>query len=234
MKDEKSCEFKTSARAPDRVRDYLRGMIIVLDNDPKKTSAKSLNRLGDIMADLNDFDSHGIVSRKNNFYEPKSNGYRSHKSGWIVDAGGEKHILAELKIEHAAQQNVNLMTRRFMSISRSVRDAMEEYYVRCASGDHSDDKNLHANMKRMQQRIDHIDAFSSAIYAHVHAVSGLDKFLDQRLQKDYGPMELPALQKLAHEAVEAFPQIAQGMGHAKLDALLRPHVPGQKFERILV
>lgn len=214
VKDENSSDFKTSARSPDRVRDYLRAMVIVLEGSSKKTTPKSLNTMGNIIADLDFFDGFGTVARKNYFFKPKENGYRAYKSGWIVSIPGGLGMFAELKIEHAAQQDANRMTRRFMGISRQARDAMEGFYPRCSSLGSNDSRNTHHNCARLQQRINDLDAFSKAVYATIHDKAGLNRFLSPQERNNHIPRNTAIMQQLAGKAIEAFPRVADEIKNA--------------------
>lgn len=234
VKDGGSTEFKSKARQADRVRDYLRTMMIVLQGPTQKTAKKSLDTLADTIDTLQSDDRFATLARKNYLYSPKSNGYRAYKAAWNVPLPGafsEWEMLAEIKIEHESQQDLNRMTRRFMGIMRQARDAMEKVYSTCSSGECGEHRNMHSNMSRLQHRVDELDAFSRMAYDYGHGLSGLNRFLDPNKRQSHPAVRIQNMQEPARKAIEAFgPAVAREIENAGLNV---PTTPGVKFERTI-
>lgn len=221
VKDEYSSEFKSKGRPADRVRDYLRVMGIFLEGPNRKMTLRNLDNMGDAFVALEADEANRSVGRKNNFYAPKKNGYRSYKSLQAVPLLGDYEdweVLAELKIEHEGQQDANRMTRRFMNISRHVRDSLETFYPHCTTAQEEEYRNAQSNLRRLHNRLDALDAFSLVAYNDAHDRAGLNRFLGPNYAASYKPVSADVMQQLAIKAIEAFgPSIAREMVNAGFD-----------------
>jgi len=220
VKDEDSTEFKSKARPDDRVRDYLRGMYVFLQGRTLKSERASLDNIGNAIDTLQNDGKFHTIARKNYLHTPKNNGYRAYKAAWNVPLPGafsEWEMLAEIKIEHESQQDVNRMTRRFMSIGRQARDAIEKYYPTCTSSMSNDFRNAHNNISRIQHMIVDIDRFSKSAYDLVHEWAGLNRFLDASDVHSHAPVSLSELQGQARKAIDAFgPSVVREIQNAGL------------------
>jgi hypothetical protein len=209
VKDEGSTDFKSKIRPAARVKDYLRGMYIFLEGNTAKSAKKSLNNMADAIDSIQSDERFKTLGRKNNLHTPKENGYRSYKAAWNVPLGGVfagKEMMAEIKIEHESQQDLNRMTRRFMNYSRSTRDAMENIYPNCISerGGNRDFRIASKKASLMQRNVEDLDKFSRLAYNHVHEQSGLNRFLDKGKADQYPAPPLDAIQMAARKAIDAF------------------------------
>lgn len=209
VKDDTSTDFKSKNRPDERVKDYLRGMFIFLEGYSHKSARKSLDNMGDAIDCLQSDERFKTLGRKNYLHTPKENGYRAFKAAWNVPLGGlfiGWDMMAEIKIEHESQQDLNRMTRRFMNFSRKTRDAMENYYNNCTSPQGSDEdfRNAHNNMARIHNRVEDLDNLSRLIYNYKHWQSGLNRFLDKSKTDVYRPAALGDIHNAARKAVDAF------------------------------
>ena len=127
-------KFKT----PDRVRDYLRCMPIVLkqtESHRNKNSIETLERLIQIIED-----DPRSIARKNQYHTPQpETGMRAHKTLWEIhcfstdEEYADFSILAENKIEHESQMDIDRLTRRFMQFAREAHKANMSLVGRCTS-----------------------------------------------------------------------------------------------------
>ncbi|HEU4838260.1 MAG TPA: hypothetical protein VFS88_02495 [Micavibrio sp.] len=209
VKDEASTDFKAKIRPDARVKDYLRGMYIFLEGNTAKSARKSLDNMANAIDCLQSDEKFKTLGRKNNLHTPKHNGYRSYKAAWNVPLGGVfvgKEMMAEIKIEHESQQDLNRMTRRFMNYSRKTRDAMERFYSNCTSesGGSRDLRIANKNMLLMMRNVEDLDKFSRLVYDYVHKNAGLNRFLDKSKEAQYAPAAPEVLQAAARKAIDAF------------------------------
>lgn len=234
VKDEASSLFKGKARPAERTKDYLRGMYIFLQGPTARTARASLDNLGSAIDSLQAEDRFQTLARKNYLHTPKANGYRAYKGAWNVPLEGPFsgwEMMAEVKLEHQSQQDVNRMTRRFMEISRATREALERFYDNCTSEE--DEKQgfskAHSHVNRLQARINTLDGFSKLLYDYVHDKSGMNRFLGKEAAKKHEPADYGAIQAAANKAIEMFgPSIIREIGNAGLDITNE-----QKFRRKL-
>jgi len=249
VKDENSSEFKEKTRSPDRVRDYVRAMAIVLEGSKRKQTEQSIERMGDLIATFDNDVLNGTLARKNYFHTPKDNGYRAYKALWRIEAQGELEgypILAEVKIEHESQQDLNRMTRKFMGITRSMRDSIETFYDKCGSSGQNrpkighnsgvrpcntvvdDAKTMNSNFVRLSGVIKDIDKYSLGAYDSEHEKAGLDCFLGKNLnRKRVTPDEM---QTAIINAALHFPGIPREIEKAGLRYSGRLPMAADKYE----
>jgi hypothetical protein len=209
VKDEGSTDFKSKNQPAARVKDYLRGMYIFLEGNTAKSARKSLDNIGNAIDCLQNDEKFKTLGRKNELHTPADNGYRAYKAAWNVPLGGVfagKEMMAEVKIEHESQQDLNRMTRRFMSFSRNTRDAMEKFHSNCTSesGGNRDFRIANKNMLLMKRNVEDLDKFSRLVYDSLHKQSGLNRFLDKNKESQYAPAAPEVIQAAARKVIDAF------------------------------
>lgn len=228
VKDEGSSEFKEKTRTADRVRDYLRVMGIFLEGPTRKTSIQSLDNMGDAFVAMETDEMVPSVARKNYMHTPKSSGgFRAYKSAWVIGLAepyDEFEMLAEVKFEHEKQQDLNRMTRRFMTIKRHAQDHMATYYPTCTSSNEKHFGTAASNLQRIQRRATDLDNFAKAAYDQGHHQSGLNRFLNPEIAHLYAPLPQKEMDAVARKAIESYGLlVAREMANAGLKI---PKVPG--------
>lgn len=208
VKDEGSTDFKSKIRPDARVKDYLRGMYIFLEGNTAKSARKSLDNMADAIDCMQSDEKFKTLGRKNYLHTPKGNGYRAYKAAWNVPLGGDfsgKEMMAEIKIEHESQQNLNRMTRRFMNYNRSTRDAMENIYPNCISerGGERDFRTASKHASQMKRNVEELDRFSRLVYNYAHQQSGLNRFLDKEKADQCAAPSLASIDAAARKVIEA-------------------------------
>jgi len=221
VKDEGSSDFKSDMEFPDRIRDYARDMLIVLEGSKGKASARSLDILSEIIDAMDTEKRTASVARKNNFYKPRSNGYSGYKAIWVVEGKSEFYegfpILAEKKVEHESQQNLHRMTREFMLIERGVTtstkhfwDRTKDYWTTHFSSLEDpkakrEIKSANSSSFRLDARVKTLKDFSRAAYdAHTYS-SGLDRLINPAVAHLHEPVSPSEMVSRMDKAIAAFP-----------------------------
>ena len=206
-KDYDSADRKGQLTAPDRIKDYARGMFVFLEGNKPKASRQNLDRMGDAIAALDE--SQDTIARKNAFFAPMDSGYRGHKAIWKIDLPNTSifagfDILAEVKTEHESQQDANRLTRRcLMGLHRRTDAILPEFFNRCSNRSDESQKITNKNYRRLGDRVNMIDDLAKCINDIVNAKSGLNRFLDSEKLADHQPN--PAkLDELAMKSIDVF------------------------------
>jgi hypothetical protein len=235
VKEEKSEERKSQSRPADRTRDNLRAMFVVLDGKNKTAHAKSLDRLGDVITALESDEQ--TVARKNMFFAPKENGYRGAKGVWVVDVPKEQSlgglpILAEIKIEHEAQQDANRLTRKIMAIKRSTDQAMSDLFNRCSNVHKENDngKITSGHYLRMSRTSCLLTSLERSLYDTEHSRLGFNRFLDPQKREKHKPSSLDVVIDSAKQATDVFAHLSQDL-HVFINQQVRTY--GEKLLHVL-
>ena len=186
VKSEESSERKSGQKikSPDRGRDYLRCMPVILKQTSNKKNVRSIGILEKLI-DCFEQDSR-TLARKNYFYEPhKHTGMRAYKSLWEVlipeddpNGLGGFSILAECKVEHESQMDIDKLTRHFLHFTRQTHNALTSLVYRCASQYVPDSwPRLFKTSTNLQKDQDMMQRWGQMLYDFNGANKGFDQFL---------------------------------------------------------
>lgn len=211
VKPATSISAKASLTPEDRIRDYLRGMFIVLNNKSNKASPRNAEKMGDYIASIES--DEATVGRKNSFWKPEQHGYRGHKALWIVtvpdfNPQGERNTLAglplltEIKGESEFQQDMNRITRRIMHAHRHATEALPEFYDRCGQLE-ADNKGKN-NFSRTHQKFSVLGKFGRLCYDDMHKSNGFDILMNPALCEKHIPAQVDEIVRAGKDVVKNF------------------------------
>lgn len=191
IKTEQSSNRKTAYKSsPDRNRDYLRSMIVALKQTHRLRNSASLDNLESCTQALEN--DEGTIARKNYYHTPKNEtGYRGYKTLRVATAPEGStlegvRILAELKIEHESQMDIDKLTRHFMDFDRIMEQKLFEGILRNVFGARSCLRAWDtADSKR-----DIVNGWSRLLYNRVFQDTGItDKFLNPAKKDEFAAEE---------------------------------------------
>lgn len=178
---------ETGERAPDRIRDYLRCMPVILKQSPKapqnKNSLATLGRFVDAM----EADQDRALARKNYFWEPHDGtGIRCHKTLWNCTVPDDSDlagfsVLAEIKVEHESHMDIDRLTRTFLEHGRKSRDLMTQFAEQVVNpytssfGFTIDPKTFSAKARQTARTDGMVKEWGRMLYEHVNVRHGFDR-----------------------------------------------------------
>lgn len=216
-KTQESAERKTQTGnpTPDRVIDYLRVMPVVLKQNTTQRNRDSLATLERMMQTMES--DQRSIARKNYFWEPHDGtGMRAHKSLWVCKAGPDSNnadfeILAEIKVEHESQMDIDKLTRNFLNISRnSRRYAFGAFAAAAEFLDHLGCKIAAGHSVRAEQNDRIANKWGKMLYDRINCDASMDRFLDpDLLSNKAAPLNYGAIRARIKEDLHGFPKPIQ-------------------------
>ena len=195
--------------SPDSIRDYLREMMVVLKT---KHTPKSRTKHGQSFAVLEKLitaleNEKENRPYKNQLWHPhEETGYRGFKSRWTAkDADDpEMEILAEVKIEHEKQMDVDKLTRSFLSIVREGIRLQKEFKGN-AGGRRTGITAHHA-----KKQIGFVNQLGIMLYERIHADAGFnDRFLDPVIAEQLGTPSFWQIEQFIENNLKLFTPFRQ-------------------------
>jgi len=190
--------------AADRIKDYLRGMIVRLDNKSSTQGAR-LTRFGDLLSSLEN--DERSIARKNQFWEPTKNGYRGYKALWIVETPETSElygfsILGEVKLEPESHMDAHKLTRKYMGFQRTVAKKAPAFFDSCLSTWENLTRTASTNSQRMANTAKALDTLARYIYDRLYEREGYNRFLDPQKLAQHTPPEKGVLHSQVNAVVE--------------------------------
>ena len=194
----------TGQTKPDRLIDYLGIEFVALKQTEGKKNKHSLNTMDSAMNAIEN--DPQTLARKNHYWIPhKKTQFRGHKTlrEATVPEGHELSgltILAEVKIEHESQMDIDKLTRKFINIGRSVQSA----HIKVSStfsAAKGDAKRGHKFCRDIQNMQEAVDALGAMLYNRVFTDSGMNRFMKPDEIGNYPALSRRALISAAEDTV---------------------------------
>lgn len=227
VKSHESADRKTATGSmePDRVVDYLRCMDIILKKSPKsKRNKASLDVLENFIKDIENYQE--TIARKNYFFIPhEKTGMRASKALWTAKAekGSEYEgyeVLAENKVEHESQMDIDKLTRNFMNEGRRSQVFMSTVFSKCvgAKGSDQDHKTARAHSVRSAKLDKKLTNLGIALYHRINQDAGLNqtRFVNPQLLDKLTPLPIEKILEKIETEIRKLPSGRQTFLREKL------------------
>lgn len=205
VKTQKSSDRKTStgATAPHQVKDYLGIMFVALKQTNNIKNKSSIDTIAKAMKAIEA--NEETLAIKNHYWKPHpTTKFRGHKSLWLAkptesdDFNDEYYqILAEVKIEHESQMDIDKLTRKFINISRSATEAQARFNNLGGTP-----KRATLNSRAERDKAESITAIGQILYDRVFTDANLTVFMDPQLRGTNPALPLTAILVAVKETVE--------------------------------
>lgn len=209
IKDKESAERKTATgeKSVEDLVDYLGLQIITLKQTTAKHNNKSLKTMKRMMEAIEN-DSQ-TVGRKNHYYVPhEKTQFRAHKTRRKVFVPKSERlngicILAEIKIEHESQMDIDKLTRKFISIGREAQRLQTDFSNSMLGKNPSmtDYRRAYKMCTKVQNMQEAMDALGAQLYNRMFADAGMDIFLNPQLADRTPPLSAKILLSAAKETI---------------------------------
>lgn len=183
VKTDESASRKTGTNdtLPDRNRDYLAFMGVVLKKRSNLKNKFSLDTMGAAVERLENYE--GVLAHKNYLYRPHEHtGIRYHATLWMATAPAGKmmegmRVLGEFKLEHESQMDLDKLTRSFIDMERS---SVRSLFSMCSLPG----TKAWTSQRSINERTDTVVQWGRMLYDRIFEDAGFGRFLapDARAQ----------------------------------------------------
>ena len=242
VKELESASRKTTvvAMPTHSVVDYLGVQFVALKQRYCPKNLRSLDTLERAMKAAES--DPETIARKNYYWKPHDKTkFRGHKTLRTATVPEGDHplaglsIMAEVKLEHESQMDVDRATRKFIDIGRSIRNAQVKLInaFSMSSASRANRRQLYSTCSREERRQTNVDALGAALYATTFKEAGFDRFLDPTTRKNHPALSPRALLSAAEDTIfESFKTDDQSPVHKQVTNLpifdaLKPKAPGK-------
>lgn len=190
VKDLESAQRKTASgeKLPNTIKDYIGVQCIALKQTNKPENKQSIANMSDFMRAIEEDDR--TLGRKNLYWQPHDKTYfRGHKTLWEVTAPektnmGGFSVLAEIKLEHESQMDVDRFTRRFMNVDRKVQSYMAQAW-NITIGAFA--KSLTGSCTHEEKKRQSLTFLGRILYDRIFWDASLDQLLNPQLKDKHPP-----------------------------------------------
>ncbi len=197
----------TGQKTPERIVDYLGTQLISLKQTSNRKNKTSLDIMARAMTAIEG--ATQSLARKNHYWDPHTKTkFRGHKTLRIATVPEEHalsgfQVLAEIKIEHESQMDIDKLTRKFINIGRSAQRAFEKCFATPektpVARNYSKRSAKLCRQEHEKQRA--VDALGGMLYNRVFTDIGMNRFMNPRLMDDFSALPIRALLSAAKETV---------------------------------
>lgn len=207
VKDQESAHRKTASgeKLPDRVIDYIGVQCIALKQTKKPENKQSITNMRRFMSTIEE--DKRTIARKNLYWQPHDKtGFRGHKTLWELTAPKDSEmapfsILAEIKLEHESQMDVDRFTRRFINVDRTAKSYMARAWDNTFG---ALAKSVTGTCTHEEKKRKSVTFLGVALYNRVFWDAGLDQLLNPQLKDRYPPPTDRAIIGVAREIARQY------------------------------